>query len=985
MKGEEQVEEVVVVSGEDKVDDERREVVEPASMKDRRHRGHGADVFRGLCSLLSTPAARRPYRTMCLCVGVMMVLGLGWFFVDEEENEERLWSTQDTRSKRDRRFIEDHFGNSLAGSVVYLQGSDVLTKSALLEAFDIYDLVMNLEINDARWGYDRRLCAPVYWTSEPLLCQKESVLALWNYNRTLLELDDDVLATVNSPKQDCCSPLSLPGRRVDVNAVVGRRYYDDGQLLKASALRMAFYLKQDRHRKTRTDPRVGRLERKFERRLRRRRWTHFRRPLPLTEAGYVANVQAAFDHDAVLAMASFFLITAYAFGALVKIRSQRNESRGLLALGSVVTSTLATVGAFGAGIFFGLTFSSSTYWALFISIAIGLDDSFVLLADAQTTHDDVRTVMNGAPVDAVAADRVLVTVKDAGPSIATTTVTDACAFAAASFSRVPDISNFTRFCCAAVIVDFFMQCTFFVALFTLDQRSKLHAAAFRREEHFFVVAGELREEPSVRGGDFVVQVETLEAPVPKKKSVAAWYARSLMTPVGKAVVLAASGVLITLSFVGLARVTIDVPSNINVYGGYVEKALTFQKKYFNRQDTLYVAVVTKRADYFAARDDLQKMIHDYASARYVVDESIVGRNWFHAYEAFFSSPAAAAKNKNSTTWLVGLREFLDSDDGAEYKAKVSFDADGEIQATTMDSYWVRNDQTTLGDVMRRMQKSRNDVDGFLILDTVAVYADMFIWSDTLAEIEASTPLSVGVSSAVVAVLLVALLGHLGPALLVAVQCALIACGTLGSIWWYGDAINYVTRFYLVIAIGLGVDAPAHVCRAFLDSQKQGQAKVQDALERIGPSLIRGTLSTALAVLIAVIAHTYTFQSLFRYMTTILVLSLWYGLVLLPVLLALFAPRPTSISKPISDRRDNDHLSVTTEITPNDDDDDEDDDDDGLDVEKRDDDDDTRPAIELRRCRDPDDDDDDEPGSTETNPTGDKCLRRKETCPEPPEY
>ena len=361
----------------------------------------------------------------------MLFMSLGWIALDLEEDTERLWAVRKTRALKDRDFIEDLFGDDEAISEVYLdRGSkhtNVLTKSALFEAFDVHDLVQRIDISSGKFGYDSRLCAPTYWSPD-IRCQKESVLALWDYNRTRLELDPDPLETVRVGGPDCCSLVS---RVVDVPAVVSKMDFDNsGTLVGAGALRMSFSLTQDRHRqcrnlvrlallcfvlfcfvlllvpfflflepscpyfgtghrKVRIDPKVRRLETKFDRKLRRQNWVHFDRALPLTRTGYIENVIAAYDYDRLFVLISLIIIVTYAYWTLHNFQTPK-KSRSLLALGAVLTAILSTAGAFGIGIASGLTFSWSTTIAIFLVIAIALDDSFVLMAEV-----DITTRNNG--------------------------------------------------------------------------------------------------------------------------------------------------------------------------------------------------------------------------------------------------------------------------------------------------------------------------------------------------------------------------------------------------------------------------------------------------------------------------------------------------------------------------------------------------------------------------------------------------------------
>jgi len=143
------------------------------------------------------------------------------------------------------------------------------------------------------------------------------------------------------------------------------------------------------------------------------------------------------------------------------------------------------------------------------------------------------------------------------------------------------------------------------------------------------------------------------------------------------------------------------------------------------------------------------------------------------------------------------------------------------------------------------------------------------------------------------VVLVLLLGDVVAALLVTLFVADVCVCTFGALYWYNDAVNYITAFFIVIAVGLSADAPAHVCKAYLEARGPTRdSRAREALARLGPSVFRGGISTIIGIAITGITVTYVFQTFFRYLMTILVLSLWNGLAVMPVVCSLVGPMPT---------------------------------------------------------------------------------------------
>lgn len=84
-------------------------------------------------------------------------------------------------------------------------------------------------------------------------------------------------------------------------------------------------------------------------------------------------------------------------------------------------------------------------------------------------------------------------------------------------------------------------------------------------------------------------------------------------------------------------------------------------------------------------------------------------------------------------------------------------------------------------------------------------------------------------------------------------------------------------------------AAAHVTHAFQTARGTRKERAAKALADLGPSVFKGGFSTIAGIACLGAAVTYVFQVFFRYLMTILVMSLWCGLCQAPVLLALLGP------------------------------------------------------------------------------------------------
>ena len=935
------------------------------------------------CAKVAVCVSLRPGRTVWVSVLCCLVLTLGWLNIDDEQQVEKLYTPQHTRAFRDRRWVESHFDDPASASAVLYEaetGKNLVSREALSELFDIYDYVLGIESEKGRRGYDERSCAKVYWvdfenfperSSPQETCQKEGILAFWDWNRTLFENDDDLLATINrADKPDCCAPGG--DKIVDLSSVASKLVVNDAnEVVGIGALKLTFYLTTSLNSKSRLDPHNQRLENKFDRRLRGLRSANFKNALPLTSFGVGQNGDTSFDGDRTFINLAIIAIILYAYFALYDY-ARPEQSRAALGLGAVACVLLSTFAGFGVAMASGLTFSPSTGVAIFLVLGIGLDDSFVIAGAINEPYDDdelydptisplendaLRVLDSGESIAATASKRVVHSLRTSGPSITVTSITDAAAFFAGSATRTPDIAQFNRFCGLAVLVDFVMQITFFVALLTFDQRRKLRtkiqSIKDQREKNNQppkkgwlcrrFLNDRSRHESSPTSDD----VPTREVVTPKessssssssssdelssedsspskkeiallerqkvdaeKKSLALeegkttiyadgdgefWktqYPKYLLSWPGKAFVLLASATILGLAIVGCLRFQADIDSDWTIvdYGEYryARKAWDFHEKHFGAGASDWVGLYTKHADYYAHGDDMEKLILSVKNLGFVVNDSL-DDNWYEEHQRWLLSTNRTVTSQSE--WRASLEVFLETDEGQGFVKKIAFE-NGVVVGAEIDTRWKSEDVSGISN-MRRMREARKTVrDHSGNLGTVIVYNDQFVWHESFAFVAASTITSLLIAVSTVFLVLLLLLGDVLAALFVTLFVADVCVCTLGSVYWYDDGVNYITAFFIVIAVGLSADAPAHLCRAYLDSRRPTrQERATDAIAKLGPSVFKGGVSTIVGIAITGFCITYVFITFFRYLMVILLLSLFNGLAVMPVLLSLIGPMP----------------------------------------------------------------------------------------------
>ncbi len=178
--------------------------------------------------------------------------------------------------------------------------------------------------------------------------------------------------------------------------------------------------------------------------------------VPVTGAGYSAEVSAFIQGDLGLVGAAVGIIIVYVF--LQFSECSVVGARFTLAAAGIATVGLALGVAYGLG---SITSPNTPVHSVlaFLLFGIGVDDVFVIAG----------TFSRSKSTDSIPR-RVASTLQHAGSSVLLTSVTDALAFGISATTSLPALSSFTLWALYGIVGAFIMSCTFFTAIVTLDAR-----------------------------------------------------------------------------------------------------------------------------------------------------------------------------------------------------------------------------------------------------------------------------------------------------------------------------------------------------------------------------------------------------------------------------------------------------------------------------------------------------------------------------------
>ena len=338
--------------------------------------------------------ARYPKIIIMLTVALAFCCAAGFANFQQESNAEKLYTPQSAIAFTHRDIVEDAFGQPSFRCQVFAEskkgneGLDVMSKDALLELFDAHEAVVRAQvkvdgetITFAGSGKNARCKRDDANTCAPL----QGALSPWAHNRTKLENDaDHVNTAINFFKANEQQSLE--------SAFGGIRKDEKGVVTGARAATMIFELvREDEPIKGEPDgdKRSEALQLEIDKRVLELKTSHAR-ILPLTEEGQdqVAGEALARDSSTLLSGSYFICIL---FGMYVLSQNNLVHSHMHLALWSVVSVGLSIMVSFGICNAAGIKFNSVVATLAFLLLGLGLDDTYVIMANYARVTNDERT------------------------------------------------------------------------------------------------------------------------------------------------------------------------------------------------------------------------------------------------------------------------------------------------------------------------------------------------------------------------------------------------------------------------------------------------------------------------------------------------------------------------------------------------------------------------------------------------------------------
>jgi len=841
-------------------------VEEPPFMERMANRMNGN--LMGAYFRLGYSIGSRPRSWIAGALVLCLLLTIGNFAPGpkNENRGEKLWVPAGTQAQDDKVFVDSLYGSTARFGDVIVKvpgGGDALEPKifALLAT-----LVARIEATSIMWDGKNITWEEQCYRIGPSCTISHPLKAF--ANPADYDTKAKILATMNTKP----APLDLvTSRDIYLDSVVGGITKDGaGNLESASALRIGFLTKlNEKEVKGETEDKRGDA---YEQVI-----------LDTLNAGvpgldltfavtrsFSDEIGGAITSDLLFLQVAIVLILSYAALMLSKWDEGCVGSRVALTFSGIAAIGMSIGSAYGLCSYMGLFFSPLMNVLPFLLLGIGVDDMFVIV----NSYDLVDKSLD-------LPTRIAKTLASAGASITVTSLTDVLAFVIGSNTSLPALRNFCFYAAFGILFVFIYQVTFFVGWLTLDEwrRSKSKAdclCCVQVPMNACCACCKGRPDGQTRMAAFMG--DTLGEFLTKM-------------PVKVAVILVFAALALA-GFVGCSRMEIDADVNDFIpFGSYLKPWVDDSNAMFRALGD-DISVYSRYKDVHTADG---AAVMEASSAAFKADPFVSTssvNSWIDEFNIH--------RNATGAFTYTSLYTWLRSDVGASYRSdivwkNVSNNVPNEgIVSTRMQGNHIKSDKSldkveSMDSLRRNLNDVSNNADG-----NVFAYSSAWLNYEQYKAIETEAIRNISSTMAVMVVIIALLIVTPSAVAVVCLVLCLIIINIIGYMNFWGLSFDSVTIIMLVIALGLAVDYSAHIGRAYMEMQGTPDERLKGCLSNMGVAVFNGAMSTFLAVLLLGIgSQSYVFITFFKQLFLCIVFGLGHGLILLPVLMSLAAPKAYS--------------------------------------------------------------------------------------------
>ncbi|KAI3843417.1 hypothetical protein MKX03_024311 [Papaver bracteatum] len=896
--------------------------------------------------------ATNPTLVLCSSLGVVLLLCLGLLRFKVETRPEKLWVGPGSRAAEEKQFFDTHLAPFYRIEQLILATVPVSKngKAPSIVTEENFQLLFEVQkkVDDIRANYSGSMVSLTDICMKPIGadCATQSVLQYYQMDSDKFD-DYGGLEHAKycfqqfSSVQNCLSAFQGP---LDPSTALGG--FSGKKYTEASAFVTTYPVVNKVDQAGGGNGKAVAWEKAFIRLVKEEL-------LPMVQA---KNLTLSFSSessieeelkrestaDVITILISYIVMFAYismTLGDTPRLSSFFIASKVLLGLSGVVVVMLSVLGSIG---FFSAIGVKSTLIIMevipFLVLAVGVDNMCILV------HAVKRQ-----PLDMPLEERISNALVEVGPSITLASISEVLAFAVGSFISMPACRVFSMFAALAVLLDFLLQVTAFVALIVFDFRR----AEAKRVDCFPCIKVYSSDDDSNQGTG------------PRQPGLLTRYMKEIHAPI-----LSLWGVKIAVVavFVGFALASIALCTRIE--RGLDQKVVlprdSYLQGYFDNV-TEYLRVgpplyfVVKNYNYSSKSDQTNQLcsisqcnsnslLNEISRASIVPESSFIAKpaaSWLDDFLIWMSPEAfgccrkftngtycppddqppccddpdgncgLSAVCKDCTTCFRHLDLHNDRPTTAQFKEKLPWflsslpSADcskgghgaytnsvylngyesGVIQASEFRTYHTPlNKQSDFVNSLQAAREFSSRVSKSLNIEMFP-YAMFYIFFEQYLDIWRTALINIAIALAAVFVVCLIITGSVWGSAIILLVLAMIVVDLMGVMALLNIQLNAISVVNLVMAIGIAVEFCVHITHAFSVSNGDRAQRAKEALGTMGASVFSGiTLTKLVGVIVLYFSKSEVFVVYYFQMYLALVLiGFLHGLVFLPVLLSICGP------------------------------------------------------------------------------------------------
>uniref|UniRef100_F1KV12 Patched domain-containing protein 3 n=1 Tax=Ascaris suum TaxID=6253 RepID=F1KV12_ASCSU len=550
-------------------------------------------------------------------------------------------------------------------------------------------------------------------------------------------------------------------------------------------------------------------------------------------------------------------------------------SKPLEALMGVLSSSFAIISGAGLMFLLGVPFVSQVTVMPFLALAIGVDDTYVMLGAWQDTKRSLPP-----------SKRMGLTLEEAGSAITVTSITSMLSFGIGAFSTTPAISIFCRFIAVAIMFDWFYQVTFFAAVMALG--GKREAAGY----HCILVWKKMPE-------DQIQEAKRTNFVSPTHNLFGNYIAPFLCHRFTRISLIGVYALYIFGAFYGCSLLTPNLtPSRLLVDDSPLTHYLKLAESKIWSEGVIGRVYVNNAPDFSADPkqiDVVLKMVEELEGTPFSIgiNSTQLWLRDFLNYRQFFDS--------NDEQFYETLQSFLKVSFNSHWNSYLQWDN----HPTKVGKKYVKrfffstafkikdwNVRTAL------LLQWRNITRRYPQFEAL-VFDENNFYSDQMLELQSTTLSSLG--TAIIAMIVVCILFIGDSAIVFWVVFTMISMdiGIAGFLSLWGADLDPTTVVNILMSIGLCIDFATHVgYRIYRSECTDPDERISDALGAIGWPVVQGGVSTFLAIIVMMLVPSHVVRMFARTSILVVLTGLFHGVIILPVIIRSFASNPAEGMKAI---------------------------------------------------------------------------------------